>query len=79
MSGGKLAKKPLSMGLFCLAHFVKPGTLNKTPIDLKNLNLRSNLSKDDFLAAEIRAASINININKRINSFSVSHFKVMEF
>ena len=53
-----------------ISHFVKPGTLNKTPLNLKNLNLGSNLSKDDFLAAEMRAASMN--------SFSVSCFKVME-
>ena len=52
------------------ANFVKSGTLNKTPLDLKNLNLRSNLSKDDFLAAEMKAAGIN--------SLNVSCFKVME-
>ena len=47
-----------------------PGTLNKSQLDLKNPNLGSNLSIDDFLAAEMRAASIN--------SFSVSCFRVME-
>ena len=37
---------------------------------MKNRNLRSNLTDDDFLAAEMRAASVN--------SFNVSCFKVME-
>ena len=58
LSGGRLAETKFCNDLFRPAHFVRPGTVNRTPSGLKYLKHKFILFAEELLAAVIEAASI---------------------